>query len=152
MLVRRLRVESETRHLASVRAFVEGAAREAGIEAAERRRLVLAVDEAVANIMEHGYLGAAGRPIEVEVAIAPPKIEVRIRDEGPVFDAAQAARRARAPAPDPRGRFRARGYGLLLIQRLVDEVRYDRRFEGINELTLVRVLDGGGSKVPRAAP
>ncbi len=152
MVVRRLKIESETRHLAAVRAFVEAATAEGGVAAPERRRLALAVDEAVANVMEHGYAGAPGRPIEVEVEVAggaSARVEVRIRDRGPAFDPSAAARGARPVQPGAAASgLRARGYGLLLMSRLVDEIRYVRSAErGTNELHLVRIVGraAGGS-------
>jgi serine/threonine-protein kinase RsbW len=148
VIVRRLRVESETENLARVRAFVESAAAEGGVATAEGRRLALAVDEAVSNVMEHGYGGEGGRPIDVEVHVFATRVEVRIRDEGRVFDPAEAT--IRSPLPSPDGRLRSRGYGLLLIHRLCDEVRFSRRAERVNELVLVRFTetDARGAATP----
>ena len=149
MVLRNLRFESETRELARVRAFVEAAAEEGGVGPGERRRLALAVDEAVSNVIEHGYLGRPDGPIEVEVRIeGRQRVEIRIRDEGRRFDASAA--RPEAPRPGADGELRTRGYGLLLIHRLMDEVRYCLQRERVNELTLVRLLEGGKT-IPGAA-
>jgi serine/threonine-protein kinase RsbW len=141
MVVRRVQIESETRHLAEIRAFVERTTADAGVDAVERRRLALAVDEAVSNVMEHGYGGRRDGLIEVEVAVERPRVEVRIRDQGRRFDPTGAM----PPPPrfDASGPLRTRGFGLILIHRLMDEVRYDVRCQRVNELVLVRLLEGG---------
>lgn len=128
-----------------MRAFVDAAAEEGGVAPGERRRLVLAVDEAVSNVMEHGYEGRTDGMIEVEVDVtAAARVEVRIRDAGRRFDPAAAS--PVAPRPGAHGELRTRGYGLVLIHRLMDEVRYASGGgdpERPNELVLVRLLQGG---------
>jgi serine/threonine-protein kinase RsbW len=139
--VKLLEVPSETRRLAEVRAFVEAAAAEAGIDLAEARRLAIAVDEAVSNVIEHGYRGRADGRIEVELRLAPSRaVEVRIRDDGARFDSSRLPVQPRVERLDG---LRSRGYGLVLIHRLVDEVHYSPRGSRVNELVLVRRLEGG---------
>lgn len=139
--MRKFQVPSETRHLATLRDFVEQATAEAGVAQEERRRLVLVVDEAVSNVMEHGYEGRPDGSIEVELAVERPRVEVRIRDQGRRFDSSRAGPFAAEP-PRLEG-LRSRGYGLVLIHRLMDEVHYSLRSERVNELVLVRLLEGG---------
>lgn len=97
--------------------------------------LLLAVDEAVSNVIMHGDSRADGR-IEVQVARNPDATCVRIRDEARLFDPT-AARETDLEVP-PLQREEAGGFGLTLIRRLVDELRYRVTEDGGNELLLVK--------------
>jgi serine/threonine-protein kinase RsbW len=97
--------------------------------------LLLAVDEAVSNVIMHGGGHADGR-IEVRVAGSPDAISVRIRDEARLFD--PTAARETDLGVSPLEREEAGGFGLALIRRLVDELHYRVTEDGGNELLLVK--------------
>ena len=147
-IVRRIRFASETRALASMRAFVVATALSGAVPDGEARRLALAADEAVTNVIEHGYRGRADGRIEVEVRVREKRAEVVIRDGGEYFDVAHAPRRPLAP--DPTEPLRVRGLGLKLIHGLMDEVHYRLAADRQNELRLVRFTEGG-KRIPGAA-
>ena len=63
-----MRVASDVDRLADVRAFVREAVAEFGGSQRIADDLVQAVDEAVCNVMVHGYGGAPGE-IEIEAAL-----------------------------------------------------------------------------------
>jgi serine/threonine-protein kinase RsbW len=97
--------------------------------------LLLAVDEAVSNVIMHGGSRADGR-IEVQVARNPDAACVTIRDEARLFDPTAAREADRDVSPLERDE--AGGFGLALIRRLVDELRYRVTEDGGNELLLVK--------------
>jgi serine/threonine-protein kinase RsbW len=122
--------------LAAIRAFVTEAATELGADPSTVPDLVIAVNESVANIIRHGYLGVPG-PIEVELERRPGTIVVRLRDEAPPFDP------TRVPSPDltvPLERRRAGGLGVHLTRTCVDAVTHRARPDSGNQLTLVKSL------------
>ena len=82
-------------------------------------RLELATHEIATNIVRHAYAGTPGI-IEVELSCSPTELLVTMRDHGRPFDASGVS----APEPETP---RVGGYGLYLADRLVDEVRYERR-------------------------
>ena len=126
-----LHVRADTAELGRVRRRVRAWAAEAGLAEAPSRRLVLAVDETVANAVEHG-LGPNARVV-VRAEAAPEHLAVVVRYRGPRFDPTTA------PAPPPADALRQRaahGYGLHLIRSLADEVAY-RWDGGTNEVRLV---------------
>jgi len=126
-----LRVRPDTAELARVRRAVAAWAVDAGLDEAPARRLQMAVDEAVANAIEHGMDGA-GR-VMVHGAPGRGRLTVTVRYRGARFDPTSAP----APAPGDSLRRRAEhGYGLHLIRRLVDEVAY-RWDRGTNEVRLM---------------
>ena len=120
---RTLRVRGDTAELGRVRASVRAWAERAGLPDPPARRLVLAVDEAVANAVEHGL--APGAQIVVRGEPGRRRLTVVVRYRGPRFDPTTAP----VPPPDQALRERAEhGYGLHLIRSLADATyRWDGR-------------------------
>jgi len=132
-----LSVPAHVDSLAQARDFVGSSAASLGLSEPAAGDLLLAVDEAVSNIIMHGYAGRDGA-IEIEVSGDADRIVVRLRDDAPLFDPTAAA----APRLDvsPLERDRPGGYGVELVRRLVDDLRYSVGAHGGNELTLVKDL------------
>lgn len=136
-----LRITSELDNLATVRRFIEETAASLTDDPETIGDVVLAVDEAVTNIIVHGYQNRPG-VIEVEVKQRQGALVVHLRDHAPAFDPTHL------PAPDvtvPLSQRAPGGLGVYLIHRLTDELRYRTTPEGKNELILVkRVGKQGG--------
>ncbi len=103
--------------IAHVREAVQGLA----LSPARLERLQTAVGEAVMNAMEHGNNYQPDLSVQVEALASRSAIMVRITDQGGPFTLAAA------PAPDLDAKLAGlqspRGWGLFLIERLVDEAR-----------------------------
>lgn len=97
----------------------------------DEARMVLAVDEAVGNIIIHNNFRRED-PIEVTLRNAEGAVEVTIRDSGRQFD----------PRPRLRAKPDHKHWGLYIIKQATDEVRYRFVPEGYNELTLVKRARG----------
>ncbi len=131
MAGRALRVPPRTDVLAGVRRAVTAWADGAGLPDAAARRLVLAVDETLANAIEHGMDGDDSR-ISVRAVDVPGGLTVAVSYRGVRFDPTSA------PVPSPADALRARavhGYGVHLLLRLADEVAFRYR-AGRNEVRL----------------
>ncbi len=127
---------AELSDLAAIRAFVHTTAGSLGARPEAVDDLVVAVDDAVANVITHGY-GGRGGPLEVEVSGDGHEVVVRLRDRAPLFD--PTAR----PAPDlrvPLGRRAPGGLGIYLARVSVDRMEHRRRRGHGNELTLALKL------------
>jgi serine/threonine-protein kinase RsbW len=137
---RSLRVAAaELTDLAGIRGFLEAAATDLGADGPTLRDLVIAANEAVANIIRHGYRSTPG-PIEVIIEREPDSIVVHLRDEAPAFDPTTY------PAPDltvPLADRRAGGLGIHLTRTCVDELTHTPLRRSGNELTLVKKLQAG---------
>lgn len=96
----------------------------------DESRVVLAVDEAVSNIIIHNNEKSGLPPIEVELRRVDGAVEVIIRDTGSKFNP-----RKKWPPRLTRDR---KHLGLYIISKAADEVRYRFIAEGCNELTLVK--------------
>lgn len=100
-----------------------------------RALALLAVEEAAANILEHGYDGKAGESLEVIVRIREPEVfEVTLKDRARLFDITRIhpgnlRKLARERAE--------RGRGLALVHKLTRAMNHRRRSGGGNIINLV---------------
>ena len=120
--------------LVEIRRFVESAALRGGGDPRAIDDMLMAMNEATTNVIEHGYHGRPGI-LEVEVEYDGDTLVVRVRDQAPVFDPALA------PAPDltlPLEQRPFGGMGVHLMRQLTDELSYRTRCDGWNELVLVK--------------
>jgi anti-sigma regulatory factor (Ser/Thr protein kinase) len=122
--------------LAAVRAYVERAAAEAGLDPARAYRLVLGVDEIVANTLNHGYgAGAGDDGITVSARSAADELQIVVEDAAPPFDPRDQPIPAREQLAAAGDRREAGGLGLYLARTGVDRFDYERA-EGRNRTTL----------------
>lgn len=129
-----LKFEANVNQLARVRRFVGETASTLTQNTDAINDLLLALTEAVTNVIIHGYQNSPG-PIEVAVGAEPGALITVLSDYAPPFDLTQA------PIPDttlPLEKRRPGGMGVHLIRHLTDEIRYRRTPDGENELTLVK--------------
>ena len=85
-----------------------------------RSTLPLVLDELLANAMEHGNGWQVDRRVCIELELDGVVCTLRVRDDGNGFD------RTAVPDPTSGQRLRhARGRGLYLVERSVDEVSYE---------------------------
>ena len=113
-----IRLTSDPRWLRVLRAAVGQVGHIAGLTPQAVDHLKLAVDEACANIIVHGYQGRRGQPILATLYLYPDRLEVRLRD----FGRKVPPDSIRPLEPDPS---RPGGLGLHLIYSCMDEVVYE---------------------------
>jgi serine/threonine-protein kinase RsbW len=133
-----LEVVADLNNLATVRKFVERITTDAGLDRESVDGLVLAVDEAVANIIQYGYQKDGSSPIEVDAVRADGSLALHIRDRAPLYNPLEetAAPELGTPLEErPLG-----GMGVYLIRQNTDRVEYHAREGGGNELVLVKNL------------
>jgi anti-sigma regulatory factor (Ser/Thr protein kinase) len=94
--------------------------------------LELAVNEAASNIMKHAYHGRADQWIQLEAEAFPGQVSIRLHHLGDPFDPS-------AVAPPALDGSQESGFGIYLITRSVDDVRYYRDERGRNCIALVKV-------------
>jgi serine/threonine-protein kinase RsbW len=82
----------------------------------------LALDEALANAIQHGHGGDLTKAVQVRWRVSRRGVLLRVRDQGPGFDPSQI------PDPlAPEALERESGRGLLLMRSSLTWVRYNRR-------------------------
>jgi serine/threonine-protein kinase RsbW len=96
--------------------------REMGCAAGKEFEIELALTEAIANAVEHGCGGDPGKKAQVCVGCDPDRgLLIVVRDPGPGFDPSQV------PSPvEGQQLYATGGRGIFLINRLMDDVRYER--------------------------
>jgi serine phosphatase RsbU (regulator of sigma subunit)/anti-sigma regulatory factor (Ser/Thr protein kinase) len=112
-----------------------------GLEAARLERLKTAVAEATMNAMEHGNEYRADRPVSIRVIHSSERLSVFVTDSGDPGE---------LPSPEKpdleaklEGRQKPRGWGLLLIEEMVDETRVTSEGHG-RTVELALRIEGGG--------
>lgn len=133
----KLNVPASAQFVAVVEDCVAGMLRRIGqLEEDEQSvyNIRLAVHETCTNILEHAYGQQANGRINFEFSIneAPLQFVMTLHDKGQSFDFYGV------PDPDPE-KLQVRGYGLFLIQQLMDETIYTPTPEG-NRWRLIKNL------------
>lgn len=135
---RHLEIAADLDNLRQVRDFIGNGTQLAGLDQGRTGELLLAVDEAVTNIVMHGC-PQGGCTVELEFRGNAEACIVHIRDDAPLFDPTAMS------DPDlvesPLERKAPGGFGVYLFKHLVDEVNYRATPDGRNELTLLKRLD-----------
>ena len=123
---------SDPRLLRTVRSLIGQVAEVCGFAEDEAQFIILAVDEACANVIRHAYQGRTDGEIALSCSASDERIEFLLVDQG------------RSPQPDalqprPLDELRPGGLGTHLICSVMDEVRYSFTERG-NELFLAKSL------------
>jgi PAS domain S-box-containing protein len=129
-----IEIRSDLGELRRARAFVRtfsGALPGSPLDDDRTAELELAVNEAASNIMKHAYHGRADQRIQLEAEAFDDYVAIRLHHLGDPFDPSAV------PLPVFDGS-RESGFGMYLISRSVDSVRYYRDERGGNCIALVK--------------
>ena len=129
-----LTIAADVKQLTTVRDFVFKFAKRFCQEEDWLYELTLAVDEAVTNIIQHGYEEMEGI-ILIQLETVPNGLQINIQDTAPSFDP------TKFPEPDLPSELDQRkpgGIGIYMMRKLTDKVEYCCLPEGLNELQLVK--------------
>jgi serine/threonine-protein kinase RsbW len=129
-----LRITADLKDLATIRRFVEQASYRPDANSEVIDDMVIALNEAVTNIIVHGYQNRPGI-IEVEVTYDNDSLVVYLRDEAPPFDPTAIT------APDFPPSLEQPlfgGMGIQMMSKLTTVMTYRTLPKGGNELTLIR--------------
>lgn len=109
----------------------------AGIPGAAVRAVNLMLDELITNVVMYGYPAQQRGEIDLNVQLAPGRLEVLLTDFGRAHDPLQARE------PDLDSDIAARpigGLGVHFVRRLADEVTYGRMCVGGRDANRVRIV------------
>jgi len=145
-LLLKMELRSNPEMLCVVRNALSELTAKLGFAEPDCRAVVLAVDEALTNIIRHAYLGDAERPIEATFR------RIQLSRDGKSGTALEIVLEDRGVTANPKkmcGRaledVRPGGLGLHFIRECMDTVEFSRR-RGRNLLRLVKIL---GTKAPQ---
>lgn len=118
--------------------FAADVARTMNFPAERVEDLKTAVAEACMNAIEHGNRSDATTRVGIRLTAAADRLQIAVQDQG------RQPAVARPPAPDIESRLQgstpARGWGIFLIENLMDEVSFDSNAEG-NVVNMIIYLD-----------
>jgi anti-sigma regulatory factor (Ser/Thr protein kinase) len=131
-----LRIPSDPVFLRLVRATIEPMCTLAGFNRRDASKIILAVDEACANVIRHAYNNRQGQPIYITCEIHSPKLVITIVDLGDPAD-------VKAIKPRRLDDIRPGGLGVYIIRSVMDEVQYENLAEIGNRLVMAKYLPKG---------
>jgi anti-sigma regulatory factor (Ser/Thr protein kinase) len=123
---------SHPRFLSVVRAAIDELSLTVGLPQEECNAVILAVDEALANIIRHAYKSRHDQRVEFDCLVSETQMEFTLLDQGEAPDPAKIC----APPVDE---LALSGRGTHLIREIMDEVCYKKVPEG-NQLKLIKHL------------
>ncbi len=133
----RLVIVNDTKQLTVVRNFISDIIKKHKPVSPQENKIILATDEAVTNVIEHGYNREEKGTIEIEVECSDTMCKVIIRDEGKFYN----------PNNHPDINItqhveegKTRGLGVFLMRQVMDEVKYKYHKGTKNELTLIKYV------------
>lgn len=136
-VVEEIELRTNLAELDRLTAFLEEFAEAAGLGRRDGDALTLAAEELFANTVE--YAGGAARTVRVGIERREDEVILRYADDGPAFDPTSVAAPDLSLGPNERP---VGGLGLLLLRRLMQDVRYERGGDW-NVMTLMRRVGDG---------
>jgi sigma-B regulation protein RsbU (phosphoserine phosphatase) len=132
VLCDRFVLQNDLRQIRPLNDFIKEFLERFGVEKSLARRLQLAVEEVVTNVVSYAYSPGTTGDISVEAFANERRLKFIISDEGVAFDPTTVANADTSLAIEDRP---IGGLGILLTRGLVDSVNYER-LNGRNVLTL----------------
>lgn len=137
----RLTIQSRLDDLVLLWPWIESLAADYSIPANTLYAIDLCLEEALSNIIRHGYQGRPGRPITVEFAQYDREVEFTVEDQAPPFNPLAQPETTPATAPASINDFPVGGLGIGLMRKFAGSLAYQRLAAG-NRLTMRFPLDG----------
>ena len=134
----RLKLPATMDNLGKARDFVRDWGIALDFSAEDIADIVLAVDEAVTNVILHGYAGQSGS-FELEIIEEIDALQIRLSDQAYAYDPRDT------PEPDLTRPLEERplgGMGVYLIRQIMDELHYEAPSAGGNRFTMIKKRHG----------
>ena len=127
-----LTLSNDVKQVPELNNFVKSVADRLNLEPSLSSQLMLAVEEAVVNVMNYAYpIGTEGT-VQIDAVATEQDLKFIITDQGKTFDPTQETHVDTTLDVEDRP---IGGLGILLVQSLMDSINYER-YDGKNVLTL----------------
>jgi len=127
-----LQIRSDLAELTRLAEWLAECGAQHGVPDEAVQQVDLCAAETVTNVITHGVADAAEHRIELRIGQNGDEVFFEVEDDGIEFDPTQAP----LSAPVTMDCDRVGGWGMRIVRKLSDEIRY-RRVDGRNRLTLV---------------
>lgn len=144
-------IQNESRNLSLVRKEAADVLSRTPFDRETCNKIIVAVDEALANVVEHAYGGGRGE-VQVHFEVDAEFLRVAIRDNGVKFDPGERLNSTLDIHNHIKLGLKG-GLGLFLMRKIMDEVRYNGESEHcVNELVMVKRLPAPAGEAPADVP
>ncbi len=131
-----LNLTNDVQRVPELNDFVKNVTNRLNLDSSLTSQLMLAVEEAVVNVMSYAYpLGTTG-DIHVQARATEQSLKFIISDQGKAFDPTLRGTADTTLSAEERP---IGGLGILLVQQLMDSINYERA-DGKNVLTMKKML------------
>ncbi|MEI9969836.1 MAG: ATP-binding protein [Terracidiphilus sp.] len=142
--VSRLTLKSQLDDMAALWTWVEAIIAEYTFSPETAFTIHLCLEEAISNVIRHGYSGQPGHTLTVDYALPNPhELVFTIEDQAPPFDPLDSSLIVEhsliEELPAPEDLLRPGGRGILLMRKFASTIAYQRLPDG-NRLTIGFVL------------
>ena len=136
-MIRQIILKNEMAEVSRMKGFFFSVCRDNGIDDETAKTLNLALEEAVANVINYAYPKGTRGHVEIDATCENGLLTLVIKDKGIAFDPTQHAEAdVEAELEDrPIG-----GLGIFLVRNIMDTVSYQRTEDGYNQLTLTKFI------------
>jgi anti-sigma regulatory factor (Ser/Thr protein kinase) len=137
---RRLVIPNDTKYLNTVRDFVVEVVGNSAFPKIDMGRIVLAVDEAVTNIIEHAYSNKREGEVDIQLELQAnaTKFECIIHDSGIHFNMDNVSN----PDMDEHvSEGKKNGLGIFLMRQIMDMVEYEFEEGVVNRLRMIKYVN-----------
>ncbi len=121
-------LDSRLSELSRAQSWAEALAQKFGLGEKTRYAILLCLEEALANVVLHGYRSEAGHPIVMRCQLAAGMLFIAIEDDAPGFAPAEAA--AGVPETASLESLTPGGYGIQLLRHFADSLAYEKLQSG----------------------
>ena len=136
----RLTLKSQLDDMALLWPWVEALVAEYAIPADTAFAVHLCLEEAISNVIRHGYRGQPNHTVTVDCASPEANLVVfTVEDQAPPFDPLAPSLIEESPAPSSIDELRPGGRGIRLLRKFAGTLAY-QRLAGGNRLTVGFVL------------
>ncbi len=136
MLTETLTIKNDVHEVKRFSDFMKSFSEKLGIETSLARKLRLAVEEAVVNVIDYAYPMETEGDITINMMSDGQTLHCKIIDSGVAFDPTAKQKTDTTLSVEDR---QIGGLGILLVRELMDSINYERT-EGKNILTLIKKL------------
>ena len=133
-LTETLVLKNDVHEVSRFSSFIKQAMEKLNIEKSLARRLRLAVEEAVVNVIDYAYPACTEGEITVRIMSDGQRLHCQIIDSGVPFDPTAKEKADTSLSAEDR---QIGGLGILLVRELMDSINYERT-DGRNILTLIK--------------
>ena len=129
---KQLTLKNDIRQVKQLNAFVKEGIEQLQIETSLGKRLQLAIEEAVVNVMEYAYPTGETGDVTIKMMSDGSVLRIQIIDAGVYFDPTS---KEKADIDIPVQDRQIGGLGILLVRELMDSINYER----INQLNILTI-------------